>query len=181
MATIASMHSKDQIKPVADIIRSRRIRLPESAGLYAFWWIGDKTKLLKANRNIVLKGPSGRLVSVEYKDWWPDELSFPCLYVGKSTNIKKRFSLHIKSGSRGRLHEISVGVVRPRAKTTSCQLRFGIENIFPDHPCPIEIISENVGFSFSNEFSENTIEDRFFGENRLIGVWKPWFNVDSER
>lgn len=41
--------------------------------------------------------------------------------------------------------------------------------------------SEKVGFSYIINFPENAIAERFFTEDRLIGTWKPWFNVDSER
>ena len=89
------MHTLASIRPVKQIFRGRVIDLPEEPGVYAFWWIGKKAQLLSANRHIILKGPGERPVNVEYKDWWPPELAYPCLYVGKSTNIKKRFSLHI--------------------------------------------------------------------------------------
>ena len=103
------------------------------------------------------------------------------MYVGKSTNIKKRFSLHIKRGSPDRLHNIPEGNEKQKPVTTSCQLRFGIEHIFPHHDSPLSIINENVGFSFSTDFGDDAIAERFFTEDRLIGTWKPWFNIDSER
>jgi hypothetical protein len=90
------MHTLDSIKPVGQLFRGRALDLPESPGVYAFWWIGDESTLMAADRHIALKGPGGRSVNVEYQDWWPPELAYPCLYVGKSTSIKNRFSLHIK-------------------------------------------------------------------------------------
>lgn len=85
------MHRPSVIRPVKQIYSGNRIDLPETAGIYAFWWIGQKSQLLAANRHIVLKGPGGIPVDVEYQDWWPEELAYPCLYVGKSTNIRRRF------------------------------------------------------------------------------------------
>jgi len=101
------MHRAESIRRINQIFHGASIDLPEEPGVYAFWWVGPRNELLAANRKIVLKGPNERPVEVEYKDWWPSELVYPCLYVGKSTNIKKRFSLHIKRGSPGRLHKPS--------------------------------------------------------------------------
>ena len=86
------MHTAASIRCVGDVFHGRAIDLPELPGVYAFWWISPKEKLLSANRHIVLKGPKEQPVDVEYRDWWPPELQYPCLYVGKSTNIKNRFS-----------------------------------------------------------------------------------------
>lgn len=175
------MHTKNSIRQIGQIINGQVIDLPEKAGVYAFWWLGEKTTLMQANRHIVLKGPKELPVNVEYKDWWPPELAYPCLYVGKSTNIKKRFSLHIKRGSTGRLHEAQDGNRKAKPCTTSCQLRFGIEHVFPGEPNPLNLIFNSVGFSYRTDFAENAIAERFFEEDRLVGTWRPWFNIDSER
>jgi len=34
---------------------------------------------------------------------------------------------------------------------------------------------------FRCESSINAIAERFFEEDRLVGTWRPWFNIDSER
>ncbi|MGQ7246339.1 hypothetical protein ACUN9Y_03255 [Halomonas sp. V046] len=119
------MHSASSIRKISEICLGNRVALPELAGVYAFWWIADRDELLAANCHIVLKGPSGRLVDVEFKDWWPPELEFPCLYVGKSTNIKKRLSLHIMRGFPARQHQIPGDNQKQRTVTTSCQVRYG--------------------------------------------------------
>ena len=85
MKTVAS------IRRVEDIFRGKSADLPEQPGVYAFWWIAPKDELIGGNRHVVLKGPGGQPVDVEYRDWWPDDLVYPCLYVGKTTNIRKRF------------------------------------------------------------------------------------------
>lgn len=175
------MHLSESIKEIDSIYKERQIDLPEQPGVYAFWWLGEKSELLSGNCHIVLKGPSERPVDVEYQDWWPANLAYPCLYVGKSTNIKKRFSLHIKRMKKGRLHDIPTTNEKQKPVTTSCQLRHGIEHVFRNHPEPLEIIFSKVGFSYSTEFPTNAIAERFFTEDLLIGTWKPWFNVDSER
>jgi hypothetical protein len=175
------MHTNNSIRRIDQIFRGQAIDLPESPGVYAFWWIGDKSELMGGNRHIVLKGPKELPVSVEYHDWWPKDLNHPCLYVGKSTNIKKRFSLHIKRGSPGRLHQPQPENRKAEPCTTSCQLRFGIEHVFPFETSPLEIIFKSVGFSYRTDFSVNAIAERFFEEDRLVGTWRPWFNIDSER
>lgn len=175
------MHSASLIRTISEICSNNKVSLPEEAGVYAFWWVGQRTELLGANRHIVLKGPGGKLVDVEFKDWWPPELQYPCLYVGKSTNIKKRFSLHIMRGSEQRLHNIPPSNEKQKAVTTSCQVRYGIEHIFKAHDSPLQIINNKVGFSFTTAFADNAIAERFYTEDRLIGIWRPWFNVDSER
>ena len=175
------MHLKNDIRPARDYLGRERSPLPEKAGLYAFWWTGDKSALMAANRRIVLKGPGGLPVDVKYGDWWPNELAFPCLYVGKSTNIKKRFSLHVKSKCKDRLHPAHPENHKAKPCTTSCQLRFGIEHLFPEEQDPLGVISRSVGFSYRIDFDDNAIAERFFEEDRLIGIWRPWFNIDSER
>lgn len=180
-AKCQQMHTTKTIRRIGLIFHGQTIDLPEDPGVYAFWWLGPKAELLAANRHIVLKGPKGRPVDVEYRDWWPAELIYPCLYVGKSTNIRKRFSLHIKRNSLGRLHQPQPGNVKARPCTTSCQLRFGIEHVFPLEQNPLNLIIQSVGFSYRTDFSENAIAERFYEEDRLVGHWRPWFNIDSER
>ena len=162
-------------------IISNKVNIPASPGLYAFWWTGDRQELLLANRHIVLKGPGGRPVDVEFKDWWPPELEFPCLYVGKTINLRKRFGQHIKRKSPGRLHTIGKSNKKQKPRTTSCQLRYGIEHVFKIEKHPLNIIKEKVGYSYTTNLPDDAIAERFYAEDRLIGTWKPWFNVDSER
>ena len=175
------MHTAASIRRVEEIFRGQAVDLPASPGVYAFWWIAPRAELLEANRRIVLKGPNERPVEVEYRDWWPAELVHPCLYVGKTTNVKDRFCLHIKRGSRGRLHQSAPNFVKAKPCTTSCQLRFGIEHVFPAEQNPVSLIFRAVGFSYRTDFPENAIAERFFEEDRLVGIWRPWFNIDSER
>lgn len=89
--------------------------------------------------------------------------------------------MHIKRGSLGRLHAPSPTNLKAKPRTTSCQLRHGIEHIFPDEQNPLELIFDSVGFSYRTDFDGNGVAERFFEEDRLIGNWRPWFNIDSER
>lgn len=175
------MHTKNSIRRVDEVFQEQRIDLPAEPGVYAFWWMAPEADLMAANRHIVLSGPNRQPVDVEYDDWWPTSVRFPCLYVGKSTNIKNRFALHIKRSSSGRLHEACPTNAKAKPRTTSCQLRHGIEHVFPAEPNPLDLIFRSVGFSYRSNFTKNPIAERFFEEDRLIGLWRPWFNIDSER
>jgi hypothetical protein len=175
------MHERQSIRAVGSIFSKGAEPLPKMPGVYAFWWLGDREKLLTSNRQVVLRGPRKQLVNVEYRSWWPTELEYPCLYVGKTTNIKGRFSLHIKRGCPGRLHRAHPENWKVKPSTTSCQLRWGIEHIFPQESSPLTVIFNNVGFSYRIDFPDNAIAERFFEEDRLVGLWRPWFNIDSER
>ena len=175
------MHTAASIRRINQMFRGQTIDLPEQPGVYAFWWVASKAQLMAANQYIVLNGPNQQPVDVEYEDWWPPELQYPCLYVGKSTNIRKRFALHIKQGSAVCLRQAHSGHVKPRPSVTTCQLRFGIEHIFPDEQNPLSMIFRSVGFSFRADFPENAIAEHFFEESRLVGIWCPWFNIEAER
>jgi len=175
------MHKREDIKRISEFFIKSNIDLPEVPGIYAFWWVGDRQKLLDSNRKLILSGPQKTPVSVFLDDWWPQELNYPCLYVGKSTNIKKRFSQHIRRGSRHRLHTIEANGRKIRPVTSSCQLRYGIEHIFRDEGNPLEVIYDEVGFSYKTYSADNSTVERFYEEDYLIGKWRPWFNLDSER
>ncbi len=79
-----------------------------------------------------------------------------------------------------RVHLAHPDNVKAKPKTTSCQLRFGIEHVFPNEADPLKVIFNCIGFSH-REFPDNEIAERFFEEDRLVGIWRPWFNIDSER
>ncbi|HEC60853.1 MAG TPA: GIY-YIG nuclease family protein [bacterium] len=175
------IHTANQIRVIPDIIRRGRLNLATDPGIYAFWWIGSKGTLLSSNRRIRHNGPKTVFVDVEFNDWWPLDLHFPCLYVGRTTNIKNRFSQHLKRGCHGRLHTIPKSNQKQQPATTSCQLRYGIEHIFKSEPNPLKIIEENVGFSYQTSGIAADAAERFYTEDLLIGLWRPWFNVDSER
>ena len=137
----------------------------------------DKSTLISATTEITLKGPGGKDVEVFYRDWWPPEVDYPCLYVGKSTNIKSRFRRHILRSKNARLHEVGLTTHKAQPYNSSCQLR----HIFPRETNPLEIIKQKVGFSCRTDFGDNAIAERFFEEDRLVGFLRPWFNIDSER
>lgn len=170
-----------KIVGINQIENDKRQSIPKGPGVYAFWWAGDRSKLLSGNCEISLKGPGGEWGKIVWSDWWPQELEYPCLYVGRSTNLRQRYSWHLLLNRSGRLHDIKKDNRKVKPCTTSCQVRYGIEHVFRDDD-PIELMMGNIAFSYIDWFPEdNAIAERFYLEDRLIGQWRPWFNVDSER
>ena len=152
--------------------------------LYVFWWIGNRIILENSNRKIVLKGPklgkyaSHKSVNVEWI--LPKEDGTPiALYVGKTTNLTKRVNLHLRMGSEN--HKI-VDDNKIKAHTTSCQLRYGLDHLFRQREVPIKEILTHIGVSYEKtDETDGAVMDRFYNENFLIGLLRPWFNVDTER
>jgi len=175
------MKSKDDIRAVENCIVKNRIDIPDKPGLYAFWWIGNKEELLNANRELRLKGPKGETAHVEYSDWWPNDLEFPCLYVGKTTNLKQRFGQHLLRGTKFRCHQPQPNNFKAKPHTTSCQVRWGVEHIFPNESEPLKLICKKVGYSYDASDKMKCFAQRFFDEDLYIGTWHPWFNIDTER
>ncbi|ANH98691.1 hypothetical protein A8L59_15130 [Pseudomonas koreensis] len=163
------------------VSRHHPVNVPSSAGVYAFWWMGCRELLMSANRHIILKGPGGSDVDVRYHDWWPADAPYPCLYVGKATDLKRRLREHRLPGTPGRAHPPLTQNNKAKPRTTSCQLRFGIEHVFPREADPLTLINNNIGFSWCDDFPDNAVAERFFAEDKLVGHLRPWFNIDSER
>ena len=168
------------IKVVDDYVVGSKIDIPRSPGVYAFWWIGKRTMLKQSNREIILFGPGKSDVNIKYRNVWHKGLKYPCLYIGKTTNLRKRFGQHLMRGSNNRLHNIPSNNHKVQPRTSTCQLRYGIEHIFREEDKPLELILKNVGYSYK-KYEQKDIAERFFHEVMLIGKYRPWFNVDSER
>ena len=170
-----------QIIPLREIYVSHTVRIPDKSAVYCFWWIDDKSIIENARRFIKVKGPKEKLVTIEYKFWHPKELSNIPLYIGKTTNLRNRISQHILLKEETRVYETTLEIVKPKPKTTSCQLRTGIEFILPNEDNPKKIILNNVGVSYVTIEGIDSISKRFYLEDLSIGLFKPWFNLDSER
>jgi len=147
----------------------------EIHGIYGFWLNNHDGYVQTLNRNFYIKGPGNSDIFIKW-DWNLSNEKI-CLYVGKSTDIKKRLSQHLMLGTE-KLYEGKETFLLK--KTTACQLRTGFdflylhqktENIFKE-------MDQRLEFSFLKE--EDFIK-RFYLEDYLIGNLLPWFNVDSER
>jgi hypothetical protein len=45
--------------------------------------------------------------------------------------------------------------------------------VFPSEENPLNVIFNSVGFSYRTDFPDNAIAERFFEEDRLVGIWRP--------
>lgn len=140
--------------------------------------MGDRKKLMSSEKRIILSGPGMIDVFLEHQDWFPRDLPHIPLYVGKTTKLKTRISQHLLLKFPSRVHGKPKNLKKVKPKTTSCQLRVGIEHIFPNEEKIIELMLENIGLSF---IKEKLVSERFYLENFAIGYLRPWFNLDSER
>jgi hypothetical protein len=155
------------------------------AGLYAFWWAGDVNSLPKRTK-VTLTTPNRKTQVITWDRREVESLNmekFP-LYIGKTTNLSKRLSMHLSLG-RKEWKRSKFDSGRVVKKTTACQFRAGIEHLygFPRKKS-LEEIFKNIEISFvniPNEKNGQGIKDRFYLEDLAVGLFRPWFNVDSER
>ncbi|HAF0292490.1 TPA: hypothetical protein G9C53_004880 [Salmonella enterica subsp. enterica serovar Typhimurium var. 5-] len=156
-------------------------------GVYVFWWMGNSVEssdpLLgpMCTRSYKLQGTKipGKSNSEEYhqieidiNDNWLERYkgNIP-LYVGKSAeSILKRMSLHLQ-----------INQPKYRSRSTSDQLRRGIERLFCSHTNTTDLIVQHVGYSFITLHGQDNVVNRFYLENYAIGKLMPLFNIDIER
>jgi hypothetical protein len=169
------------IKPLGEYYPQGGNLIMAAPGLYSFWWLGSRKLLMNAQCNVTLKGPGEKPIYLRYDDWFPAELPHCPLYIGKSTNLKKRISQHILIKTKSRIYPKTKNFEKVKPKTSSCQLRTGIEHIFPCEDEPLSLIMKNVGISFCELPEARNVADRFYLEDYAIGYYRPWFNLDSER
>jgi len=159
--------------------------LPTTGGVYAFWWTGRDSLLRSSscNRSLELTGPGKRPVMLEIDDEWlgiEPGLPIP-LYVGKTaTGMNKRIGQHLRLKAR-RMLPILSGAKKPRLPTTSCQLRGGIERLFPREEDSRSMMLDNVGLSYVILDGDEHAANRFYLEDLAIGLMRPPLNVDIER
>lgn len=70
---------------------------------------------------------------------------------------------------------------KAKPPTTSCQLRAGVEHLFPNEPDTRTLVLDNVGFSFVELHGDEHAANRFYLEDMVIGLMRPPLNVDIER
>lgn len=158
----------------------------EQGGVYVFWWLNNSAESLQpfyapyCERKYTLQGKkvigTGSIeyhpIEIEITDAWLSQYkgNIP-LYVGKSADsILKRMLLHLQ-----------INKEKYKGKSTSDQLRRGIERLFKNHPNTADLIVKNVGFSFINLHGPEHVINRFYLEDYAIGKLMPLFNVDVER
>ena len=172
-----------------EIVVSSGIRLSPAAlrkqgGVYTFWWTGPVEMLRdEAAHNITLHGPGGRQVQLNFSDEWlglSTKLPVP-LYVGKTAgSIAKRIGQHLRLGDI-RMLDPTGNPKKQKHPTTSCQLRGGIDHIFPNERDTRTLMLSNVGVSYVILDGSEHAANRFYLEDLAIGMMHPPFNVDIER
>lgn len=165
--------------------RLRAGALPSQGGVYAFWWTGDRALLSssRCNRMLELPGPGGRAVPLKLDDEWlglPTNLPVP-LYVGKnSSGIANRVGQHLRLNDI-RMLPLGGGARKAPRPTTSCQLRAGVEHLFPHEQDTRALVLGNVGLSYVVLHGDDNAANRFYLEELAVGLMRPPFNVDIER
>lgn len=159
--------------------------LPAKGGVYAFWWTGPHSLLQAAdcNRFIELGGPGGRPVTIHLDDEWlglDAGLALP-LYVGKTADsISKRVGQHLRVNDI-RITPLFEGYRKQPRPTTSCQLRAGVEHLFPKMTDTRKLVIENVGMSYVELDGDDHAANRFYLEDYSVGLMRPCLNIDIER
>ena len=136
----------------------------------------------QAIRSIALHGPGGRQVQLHFDDEWlglSTGLPVP-LYVGKTaSSIAKRIGQHLRLKDK-RMLPLGQSLKKKKHPTTSCQLRGGIEHIFPNERDTRTLMLDNVGLSYVVLDGDEHAAHRFYLEDLAIGMMHPPFNVDIE-
>lgn len=162
-----------------------RRRLPDQGGVYAFWWTGglDRFRSTDFNGDLDLHGPGGRRVRIRIdEEWLGLETGLPIpLYVGKNANhMGKRIGQHLRLKEE-RMMPLGRQAAKRQRPTTSCQLRAGVEHMFPEEKDTRSLILTNVGLSFVVLDGDEQAANRFFLEDLAIGLMRPPLNIDIER
>jgi len=169
-------------RPSGFALKSRSEFPPRSGGVYAFWWTGAFNVLRQRQKTLILKGPGGRDVVLDLDDdWLGIEAGNPVpVYVGKTAdNIFSRLGKHLLLGKPKKV--VQQGRRKTTGPTASCQLRAGIERLFPRFQAPIDLIRENIGMSYVVLHGDDQAANRFYLEDLAIGWMRPVLNVDVER
>lgn len=159
--------------------------LPAHGGVYVFWWTGDLSLLSSpdCNRDLILVGPKSRPVHLRIDDEWlglSASLPIP-LYVGKTADsLASRVGKHLRLKDV-RMLPIGGGPNKADRPTTSCQLRAGVEHLFPNVTDTRSLILKNVGLSFVELHGDEHAGNRFYLEDLAVGLMRSPFNVDVER
>lgn len=148
-------------------VNTNKYNIPESCGMYSFWYDNRDGMIRKLKRNPVIVGPNGVEEEILW-DWHLDN-NFICLYIGKSRNLKKRVGQHLLMKTENLYPEKNKFINK---KTTACQLRAGFDFLYQDkkHINLKQELSERVNLSFV-EIKET--RERFYVEDYLIGHFMP--------
>lgn len=178
-----------RVQPIRTLVSERgalrSTAFPRAGGVYCFWWTGD-LELLRSpacNRFVELVGPGRRPVTLHIDDEWLGigaALPIP-LYVGKTADsLAKRVTQHLRL-SDVRTTPVFEGYRKQPRPTTSCQVRAGIEHLFPAMGDTRDLVLDNVGMSYVVLDGDDHAANRFYLEDYAIGLARPALNIDIER
>lgn len=102
------------------------------------------------------------------------------LYVGKTGNLSKRVRQHAWLGTDRALTPGSGGA-KAKAPRTTCQLRAGVDHLFPNASDTRPLLLDNIGLSYVELSGDEHAATRFYLEDFSVGAMRPPFNVDVER
>jgi len=103
------------------------------------------------------------------------------LYVGKTAHsIASRIGQHLRLKDV-RMLPLGGDAKKAKRPTTSCQLRGGVEHLFPDEKDTRTLILDNIGLSYVELDGDAHAANRFYLEDLAIGRMHPPLNVDIER
>jgi hypothetical protein len=170
-------------------------------GVYAFWWNRNKshfdppkaTSVLLKGRKVKQKDSHSEMPQMDghylhevHWDWGKDE-EWVCLYVGKSTDILQRVKWHLLDRVASEAwYDAMERKDKPYKQPTEgfvykrnsmCQFRAGMEH----KGYGLQAIKDNIYISTASPEEPNAVTHRFYLEDLAIGLFRPWFNVDSER
>jgi hypothetical protein len=156
-------------------MKYKNFDLNKNEGIYSFWYYNSNNKIQGLNRNLVIEGPNKKKHEIKW-DWNVND-EFICLYIGKTTDFRKRIPLHLLLKTNNLKNKKGNQLNK---KTTSCQLRSGFDYLYSNKN-DIYIKNELMEHIYLSFYYENDFVKRFYIEDYLIGKLRPWFNVDSER
>ena len=193
---IASFTTKNII-PIKSILNEdfkfiSPLEFDDEPAVYGFWWTGDLSDLKNGSRDVNLAGKNSKNRTEDHDlkwetDWFQKGLDIFPLYIGKTTVLKQRVKQHFHTSiPKNDWYNLN----RPKCKgvpnkriikhTTSCQFRAGFEHLFRNRTDRYDKVRENVVLTFLT-FDKKEVANRFYLEDLLIGHYRPWFNLDSER
>jgi hypothetical protein len=178
-------HNKLREIATADERALRPRALPAQGAVYCFWWTSSIDLLSSAscNRHIELVGPAGRPVELHLDDEWLGIAAGPPipLYVGKTADsLAKRVGLHLRMKDI-RITPLFEGSKKQPRPTTSCQLRAGVEHLFPALENSRPLVLDNIGLSYVILDGDEHAANRFYLEDLGVGLMRPVLNIDIER
>lgn len=182
--------SRIQIPALRRVYDAKRRRLDttqlsDEGGVYCFWWTGAAEQLFgdAATRDLELIGPARSPVPVRFDEEWLGAAAgqpIP-LYVGKtSKGVRGRVKQHLLLGKSRILPKLT-NTLKHKRPTTTCQLRSGIDQLFPQSDDTEPLVLDNIGLSYVPLPGAVNAANRFYLETLAIGSMRPPLNIDVER